>query len=129
MIVVMQPESAPAAPVEVLIVDDDPDIRSAMRLALAAEGFAVREAADGNEALAYLGEHSPAIVLLDLNLPRVSGWDVHARLRDWKLGVPVVFMTAGTDACVQAARHQADGCLPKPFGLDDLLRVVRRFAA
>lgn len=113
--------------VEVLIVDDDPDIRAVMHLALAAEGYAVSEAADGGEALQYLDERWPSVVLLDLNLPRLTGWDVHARMRAEKVGVPVVYMTAGTDACVQAARHQADGCLPKPFALDDLLRIVRRF--
>jgi DNA-binding response OmpR family regulator len=113
----------------VLIVDDDPDIRTVMHLALAAEGYAVAEAADGGEALALLDERRPSLVLLDLNLPKLTGWDVHARLRENNVEVPVVFMTAGTDACVQAARHRADGCLPKPFALDELLRIVRRFAA
>ena len=111
----------------VLVVDDDPDIRTVVALLLEEEGFSVVTATNGQEALTELAQHQPAVVLLDLNMPVMSGWELHARLREDTQPPPIVFMTAGQHACTEAARYGADDCLPKPFGLDDLLRVVLRF--
>ncbi len=62
-------------------------------------------------------------------MPIMNGWELHARLCAQDGHPPVVFMTAGRQACREAARHGADACLPKPFELDQLLRVVLRFTA
>ncbi len=113
----------------VLVVDDDPDIRAVIARVLEDEGFRAATAANGREALARIATDPPAVVLLDLNMPIMTGWEVQAWLRDQRIATAVVFMTAGEQACREAARHGADDCLPKPFALDDLLRVVLRFTA
>src|SRR4051794_5076508 len=66
----------------VLVVDDEPDIALICRLALTLAGFDVTERDNGEDALTYLAEHTPDVVLLDLRLPDLSGWEVLDRLRD-----------------------------------------------
>ena len=113
----------------VLIVDDDPNIREILQMVLQDEDFAVTTAPNGREALERIAEDRPDVILLDLNMPVMDGWALHARVRDEGLGIPVVFMTAGRRACEEAARCGAEGYLPKPFGIDELYRTVARFAA
>ena len=69
----------------------------------------------------------PDFAILDLNMPGVTGWQVHARLQREQPAVPVVFMTAARDAATEATRCGASGSLGKPFELMDLLTVVERF--
>ena len=113
----------------VLVVDDDTAIREFVALALQDEGYAVATAADGREALERCAAFGPDLVLLDLNMPGLDGWQTRARLRETAPRLPVVFMTAGQHAASEAARHDAAGALPKPFDLDQLLALVARFAA
>jgi len=115
-------------PAPILVVDDDPDIQTTLRMVLEDEGYAVVVAATGAEALALLETTTPALVLLDLNMPVLSGWDFYAALERQHTRVPVVIMTAGNVALAEATQLQADGVLPKPFELDFLLRTVARFA-
>jgi two-component system, OmpR family, response regulator MprA len=110
----------------ILIVDDDFAIRQAITMILESENYTVTSAADGVEALDRIAESKPAVVLLDLQMPVLTGWDVMARLRDAGSTVPVVVMTAGYRAQAEAAAHQAAGFLAKPFELDDVLSVVGR---
>ena len=113
----------------VLVVDDDQSIREIVQMVLEDEGFKVTTAANGQEALERITEQRPCVVLLDLNMPVMDGWTFHKRVRVEGLGIPVVFMTAGNGACEEAARYGAEGCLPKPFGIDELCQAVARFAA
>lgn len=115
-------------PSAVLVVDDQPDIRNVIAAILEAEGYRVATAANGREALDRLAAQPPALILLDLHMPVMTGWELHERLVADGLPIAVVFMTAGEQACIEAERCGAAGCLPKPFELDDLVGVVRRFA-
>ena len=111
----------------VLIVDDDPAIRALIAAVLEDDGFGVVTAANGREALACIAQLLPALVLLDLQMPVMSGWELLAHLRADQVAVPVVFMTAGYRAQAEAERHHADGYLAKPFELAELVAVVERF--
>lgn len=111
----------------ILVVDDESAIRDSLALVLSDEGYAVLTARNGQEALACLAQQRPAVVLLDLQMPVMTGWEVLDTLRVHAPTVPVVVMTAGTTARAEAVRHGAAGYLPKPFDLDDLLGVVARF--
>ena len=111
----------------VLVVDDEPAIRSVLRLILLAEGYDVVAAASGEEALACLAQQSPAVVLLDLRLPGMSGWQLHDQLRQAAPQLPVVYMTAGRHVQQEASSHQAAGYLAKPFDVDSVVDTVARF--
>jgi len=115
--------------IRVLVVDDDEDIRTILRLLLEGEGYCVALAANGREALDRVAERPPRLVLLDLHMPEMSGWEAHQRLREQRAAIPVVFMTAGEHARREADRHGADGFLAKPFELADVLRTIERFVA
>lgn len=117
-----------AAPMHVLVVDDDAAIRSVIQITLADEGYRVTTATNGREALDRILKDRPAVVLLDLQMPVMDGWRLQASLHELGVNVPVVFMTAGYRARAEAERHQAAGYLAKPFDLDDLLRTVAHFA-
>lgn len=95
---------------------------------LEAEGYRVAVAAHGADALRSLALERPAVILLDLNMPVMDGWELLRRLRASGVAIPVVFMTAGRAAHVEAERAGADGYLPKPFDIDMLYDVVARFA-
>jgi CheY-like chemotaxis protein len=115
----------------VLVVEDEPDARQMMVDVLRAEGYAVEEAADGEEALAAVASWRawptrPLLVLLDLMLPRVDGLEVLSRLPGLGCNVPVVATSASGQHLRVAAAAGAHGLLPKPFDLDALLAIVGR---
>jgi CheY-like chemotaxis protein len=112
--------------VDVLVVDDDSGIRSFVREALEDEGYHVATANTGPQALTQIATEHPRLVLLDLHMPSMSGWQVHEWLQRWHMDVPVVYMSADPAVQLEAHRHHAEGSLPKPFGLDELLDVVKR---
>ena len=122
-------KTTPEAVIDVLVVDDDPFIRGFIQATLRAEGYAVATAPNGEEALEHVACHPPAVVLLDLSMPVMNGWQFQQRLREQGTPIPLVFMSAGYHAQEEAERHGAAGHLAKPFELDDLLQVVRRFAS
>ena len=70
---------------------------------------------------------SPRVVLLDLCMPGLDGWQTHARLQQLAPALPVVFMSAGERVRQEAAVHQADEALAKPFAVDGALETVARF--
>lgn len=119
---------APAASPRILVVDDDADICAVIRLTLEEEGYTVTTAANGRQALDRIGEQRPDIVLLDLTMPVMNGWEFNHRLQDVAPGIPVVFMTAAFRAQAEAETHGAAGYLSKPFDVDELLAAVARFA-
>lgn len=114
----------------VLIADDSSDIRTVVKYALLDLGFRVLEAADGHETIRLARQYRPALILLDLCMPGLDGWEVAARLRaDPALeDVPIIAMTAyDLSSAVRAA--QTAGCqqvVAKPFHLYDFLALVSR---
>ena len=112
----------------ILIADDSPDIRTIMRYLLNDLGFTVVEAADGNEAVRLARQCQPVLILLDLCMPGIDGWEVAARLRaDPALEeVPILAMTAyNVSSAILAALHA--GCqqvVTKPFDLHDISRKI-----
>jgi two-component system response regulator RegX3 len=115
----------PDAPL-ILVVDDEQSYRDALRVALEREGFRVEVAADGAEAIARFDAVRPALVLLDVMLPRISGIDVCRELRS-RSQVPIIMVTARNaeiDAVV-GLEVGADDYVTKPFRLRELIARVR----
>jgi len=112
----------------VLVVDDQPELRLLVKLTFSGTGFTVREAADGEAALAACAAEVPDAVLLDVMMPGMDGYEVcrrlksEPRLRD----TLVVLITAGDQATerVRAREAGADFYVPKPFSPAELLRLV-----
>ena len=112
----------------VLVVDDDPLIRTSISEILDLEGYPVATAANGAEALESVEKSRPSLVLLDMRMPIMDGWTFAQRYRQRpEPHAPIVVMTAAKDARAWAAEVAADGVLPKPFDLTDLEAVLRRF--
>lgn len=115
------------APGKILLVEDDPDLTAMMEIVLREAGFDTVATLDGQEALDLIEQEMPALILLDLNLPAMDGW--HFAHRYWeKYGhvAPVVVVTPAGEAGSTARELDAEGYLGKPFGIDDLIRVIRR---
>jgi two-component system OmpR family response regulator len=121
--------------VRLLVVEDEPDLRSALARALADEHFAVDTAADGDEGLFLAIEVDYDAVVLDLMLPRRNGWDVLGALRAAGRRTPVLLLTArdAVDDRVRGLNAGADDYLTKPFALEELVArlraLIRRAAA
>jgi DNA-binding response OmpR family regulator len=109
----------PAAQKAVLVVDDDRPIRALCRTALEDAGFLVREAADGDAALASVSSEPPDLILLDIMMPGISGWEVtSALLADRSTDqIPIVFITARSELRdrMRALELGAHDYLTKPF--------------
>ena len=117
----------PPRPKCVLVVDDDAQVRQAIRWALEDEGLAVLTAASGREALALSVERLPDLVVLDLTLPEMDGYAVARSLRaEHGQPFPILVITADGLASMKAARVGAYAYLRKPFRVEDLLEAVRR---
>ncbi|HEV7664987.1 MAG TPA: response regulator [Chloroflexota bacterium] len=111
----------------VLVVDDDPRIRRTLRWALEDDGLEVETAADGRRALERASARRPALVVLDLTLPILDGYDVAIGLRTvYGTSVPILAISADGDAAAKARAAGAYGYLRKPFDLDDLIAAVHR---
>ena len=113
---------------KVLIADDQPEIRRICAINLSARKYEVIEAEDGNECLRKIEEEKPDLILLDLAMPVVSGWEVLEALNRGAVATsaPVVIVTgwADEDIEVQSRELGAVGVLVKPFGVDELLTTV-----
>jgi two-component system KDP operon response regulator KdpE len=115
-----------AAPLRVLVVDDEPPIRKLLRMGLAAHGYEILEAPSGKAALELLSQ-SPDLVLLDLGLPDMQGLDLLRTIRARNESVPIVVLSSRGDEAgkVQALDFGADDYVTKPFGMDELLARMR----
>jgi two-component system response regulator MprA len=114
------------ATAEILVVDDDPRIRSVVRRGLAYEGYRVTEATTGEEALEKARESQPDLVVLDIMLPGIDGFEVTRRLRAAGDGVAVLMLTARDEVAdrVEGLDTGADDYLVKPFSFEELLARV-----
>lgn len=110
----------------VLVVDDEPQIRRALRTNLTVRGYRVLEAGDGKAALTAVADHRPDVVLLDLGLPGLDGIEVLHGLRGWT-DVPVIVLTVRDREAdkVEALDAGADDYVTKPFGMNELLARLR----
>jgi CheY-like chemotaxis protein len=118
-----------AESVSVLIVDDDGAIRETVQEILQDEGYTVAIAANGADGLRVLEAVRPKLIVLDLNMPVLSGGEFRRvqRLDPSLRGIPTVVFTAAGRARESAVDLEADGYLAKPITLADLLAVVQRF--
>ena len=114
----------------VLLVEDQTDLRRLYAEQLAISGFDVIEAEDGLEAIAHTTSRAPDVVLMDLSLPRVDGWEAPRRLKndDRTAHIPVVALTAhdGAGELERATRAGCDWFVPKPCPPAALIVEVRR---
>jgi len=115
-----------AAPVKVLVVDDEPPIRKLLRMGLSAQGYEVIEAPNGRSALERLAQN-PDLIILDLGLPDMQGLELLRTIRGRNDSVPVVVLSSRGDEAgkVQALDLGADDYVTKPFGMDELLARMR----
>jgi two-component system, OmpR family, KDP operon response regulator KdpE len=110
----------------VLIVDDEPQIRRLLTVTLEANGYRVLAVVSGQEGLVLAAQHRPALTILDLGLPDLSGQEVLRRLREWSQ-TPVLVLSVRDDekGKVAALDAGADDYVTKPFNTDELLARLR----
>jgi len=111
---------------KILVVDDDPATLKFVAANLEANNYESLKAYDGAEALKIIEKESPALLILDIMMPRVDGYEVCRRLREWSQ-IPVIMLSAKCDEedKVKCLDIGADDYLCKPFGLDELLSRIR----
>jgi DNA-binding response OmpR family regulator len=119
----------------ILVVDDEPTIREVVRKYLERDGFAVQESSDGHQAIAYLRDHTPDLIVLDIMLPGVDGLSITRQLRDpaGYMGlsvdgsIPIIMLTAKTDEMhrIKGLEVGADDYVTKPFSPQELVARVK----
>ena len=117
--------------VSILIVEDEHNIRAVLTEILEDEGYAVASVPNGLEALVFLQEHRPQLILLDLGMPVMTGWEFcEQQQRDPALAdIPVIVMSATPHLDQTAAALHAADCLDKPIELNTLLGMVEQYCA
>jgi len=116
------------APMDVLIVDDDEDMAEVVKAVLDSEGYRCRYAANGRQALEEVASAMPAVILLDMLMPVMNGWECARALRArYGQALPIIVMTAAEHAEGRRNDAGADDVLSKPFDLHELLRVVGQY--
>lgn len=111
----------------VLIVEDDPEIQNLVAMLLESEGCTAETADNGREALDVLSRKRPDLILLDMRMPVMDGWEFAAQLRARHIsGIPIIVMTAAEDAKQRAEEIHADGLVGKPFDLQVLINTVKQ---
>jgi two-component system, OmpR family, KDP operon response regulator KdpE len=115
-----------AAPLKVLVVDDEPPIRKLLRMGLSTQGYDILEAPNGKASLELLAQN-PDLVILDLGLPDMQGLELLRMMRARNEAVPIVVLSSRGDEVgkVQALDLGADDYITKPFGMDELLARMR----
>ena|SRR5947209_1179655 len=113
----------------VLLVEDDTDIREDLAALLESEGYRVAQASNGAEGLDRLRNMKPCIILLDLMMPVMSGWDFRERqLADPGLaGIPTVILSGAARGAQEAKALKATAFLQKPFDLQPLLQTIAQY--
>jgi two-component system response regulator VicR len=114
---------------KVLVVDDEPDALELVKLVLESGGFETMLATSGTEALAQIDRTSPDLVLLDIMMPDMDGWDVFRKIREKNSKIPVAILTAkaqNIDRLLGLHVLKADDYITKPFGKNELIGKVRK---
>jgi two-component system OmpR family response regulator len=116
-----------SAALRVLVVDDEPNLVEVVAMALRYQGFEVDTAASGREALAAVTRFKPHLMVLDVMLPDMEGFDVASRLGAQRAGVPIIFLTArdSTEDKVRGLSGGGDDYMTKPFSLEELIARIR----
>jgi two-component system OmpR family response regulator len=111
----------------VLVVDDEPNIVEVVTMALRFQGFEVESAGSGREALAAVTRFKPHLMVLDVMLPDMEGFEVASRLGAQRAGVPIIFLTArdATEDKVRGLTGGGDDYMTKPFSLEELVARIR----
>lgn len=111
---------------QILLVEDEPQMRRFLRVALEGSGYRYLEATTGGEGLALAIQHRPDVILLDLGLPDMDGLALMSRLREWSQTPVIIISARGQEADkVRALDVGADDYLTKPFGTGELLARIR----
>lgn len=124
---------APSDPTQpaghILVVDDEPQLRETIQWCLEDEGLVVETAANGQQAVERATRARPALIVLDMGLPVLSGEEAADQIRAAYRGAPppIVVITAAGHAAEKAKRCGAVAYLAKPFNLSDLARIVLRY--
>ena len=115
-----------AAPLKVLVIDDEPPIRKLLRMGLSTQGYAILEATSGKTALELINQQ-PDLVILDLGLPDIQGHNLLRMIRARNERVPIVVLSSRSDEAgkVEALDSGADDYVTKPFGMEELLARMR----
>jgi len=115
---------------DVLVVDDDPDLVEIMLFLLREAGYAARAASNGKQALEEVSARIPGLVLLDMHMPVMDGWQCARELRSrYGSTIPIIVITAAEHARRCGDEIAADDVVAKPFDPDQLVAVVDRIAA
>jgi two-component system OmpR family response regulator len=111
----------------ILVVDDEPNIVDVVSMALRFQGFTVETAGTGGEALAAVTAFKPHLIVLDVMLPDMEGFDVAQRLGAQRARVPIIFLTArdATDDKIRGLTLGGDDYVTKPFSLEELVARIR----
>jgi excisionase family DNA binding protein len=112
----------------VLVVDDDARIREYVRVNLEMEGYIVREAASGEEALAAIDDQAPDLVLLDVVMPGIDGWQMLQRMQERHGSIPVIMFSGQIDeqSAGDASERGARGFIGKPFDPQQLIERAKQ---
>jgi|SoiMethySBSTD1v2_1073268.scaffolds.fasta_scaffold590212_2 CheY-like chemotaxis protein len=117
------------SPELILVVDDDQNIRDSLAEVLLSENYAVRLAADGREAVRQFLQGPPDLILLDLNMPDINGWQAFQIMAELYPYVPVIFITARASEAVRAAQPDISVLMEKPLDIPSLLDTIRQLLA
>lgn len=109
-----------------MIIDDEVQIRRLLEITLSANGFKILEAATGKEGLIYASQHQPELIILDLGLPDLEGFDVLRRLREWfEKSIIILSVRNSEEDIIRALDNGANDYLTKPFRTGELLARIR----
>ena len=114
---------------DVLVVDDDPFVRAMLSAFLEQEGYRVQTAANGAEALDCVLQEQPTLVLLDMNMPIMDGWDFVRELKSREFQIPIIVMTPARDARECAQEVGATAYVSKPVSLPALISHIDQICA
>ena len=113
----------------ILVIDDEDSLRKVIKVNLAASGYEVKTAVNGEDGLKAIAKQRPVLIMLDVKMPGMSGFDVLASLRanQFLKDIPVIIMTAFLGGAEEArAREMGAAYLTKPFGVDELVNKVKK---
>ena len=119
--------TAPSAPLRILVVDDEPAIRRFLKTSLSAQGYHIREAETGKQALELMKRDAPDVLVLDLGLPDMDGLEIIKETRAGGSAIPIIVLSSRVDEAnkVHALDLGADDYVTKPFGVEELLARLR----